>query len=491
MLSILAAIERVAIQQPQKTAYQTHNASLTYGELWHYSDCIADYIMAHHLQRQQPIVVYGHMSPLQIAAFLGAVKAGHPYVPVDSSTPSERLQLILEASKACLVFTTEPLQMLTNIPVVAVSEVLDSSSLQDSPASTSWVQQEDIHYIIYTSGSTGQPKGVQITANNLAHFVTWMQENFPILESGVFLNQAPYSFDLSVMDLYPALVGGHTLYAITQQEIANPRALFDSLALSNTRVWTSTPSFAKMCLMNKEWEQRLMPALDTFLFCGEVLPIPVIKELMQRFPQATIYNLYGPTETTVAVSYVKVTEALIEQFEQLPIAPISEPNVSLLDDGEIVISGPTVSAGYLGAPELTAKAFPTVTGHRIYQTGDMGYEQDGYLFFLGRKDFQVKLHGYRLEIEEIEKQISNLPPVSSCVVVPVHKDNEIVSLTAHIVLREPLADSAFKMTKQLKTLLSEYLPAYMIPRTFKYMDALPLNLNGKVDRKGLAVMETV
>lgn len=447
--------------------------------------------MAHHLQRQQPIVVYGHMSPLQIAAFLGAVKAGHPYVPVDSSTPSERLQLILEASKACLVFTTEPLQMLTNIPVVAVSEVLDSSSLQDSPAATSWVQQEDIHYIIYTSGSTGQPKGVQITANNLAHFVTWMQDNFPIQESGVFLNQAPYSFDLSVMDLYPALVGGHTLYAITQQEIANPRALFDSLALSNTRVWTSTPSFAKMCLMNKEWEQRLMPALDTFLFCGEVLPIPVIKELMQRFPQATIYNLYGPTETTVAVSYVKVTEALIEQFEQLPIAPISEGNVSLLDDGEIVISGPTVSAGYLGAPELTAKAFPTIAGHRIYQTGDMGYEQDGYLFFLGRKDFQVKLHGYRLEIEEIEKQISNLPPVSSCVVVPVHKDNEIVSLNAHIVLREPLADSAFKMTKQLKTLLSEYLPAYMIPRTFKYMDALPLNPNGKVDRKGLAVMETV
>lgn len=234
-----------------------------------------------------------------------------------------------------------------------------------------------------------------------------------------------------------------------------------------------------------------MPTLDTFLFCGEVLPVPVIKELMQRFPQATIYNLYGPTETTVAVSYVKVTKALIEQFEQLPIAPISEPNVSLLDDGEIVISGPTVSAGYLGAPELTAKAFPTVAGHRIYQTGDMGYEQDGYLFFLGRKDFQVKLHGYRLEIEEIEKQISNLPPVSSCVVVPVYKDKEIVSLNAHIVLREPLADSAFKMTKQLKTLLSEYLPAYMIPRTFKYMDALPLNPNGKVDRKGLAVMETV
>ncbi|MGG2072449.1 D-alanine--poly(phosphoribitol) ligase subunit DltA [Lysinibacillus irui] len=491
MLSILAAIKRVAIQQPQKTAYQTHNASLTYGELWHLSDCVADYISKLHLQRQQPIVVYGHMSPLQIVAFLGAVKAGHPYVPVDSSTPSERIQLILEASGAGLLCTTEPLHMLTNIPVAAVSDILENSSSEVSLPSTAWVKNEEIYYIIYTSGSTGQPKGVQITATNLAHFVSWMQEHFPLQQDGVFLNQAPFSFDLSVMDLYPALVGGHTLYAITQQEIANPRALFDSLASSNTRVWTSTPSFVKMCLMNKEWNQQLMPALDTFLFCGEVLPIAVSKELMERFPQATIYNLYGPTETTVAVSYVKVTEELIARFEQLPIAPLTETNISLLEDGEIAISGPTVSAGYLGAPELTAKVFPTVAGNRIYRTGDVGYERDGYVFFSGRKDFQVKLHGYRLEIEEIEKQISNLPPVSSCVVVPVYKEKEITALNAHLVLREPLKDSAFKMTKQLKALLSEYLPAYMIPKTFKYMDALPLNANGKVDRKGLAVMETV
>ncbi|KUF32492.1 MULTISPECIES: D-alanine--poly(phosphoribitol) ligase subunit DltA [Lysinibacillus] len=491
MLSILAAIERVALQQPQKTAYQTHHASLTYGELWHLSDNVADYLMKLNLRRQQPIVVYGHMSPLQIVAFLGAVKAGHSYVPVDSSTPIERLQLILEASGAGLLLITEPLHMLTNIPVMAVSDILASSSKDVTLSSATWVQNEEIHYIIYTSGSTGQPKGVQITASNLAHFVSWMHENFPLQDDGVFLNQAPYSFDLSVMDLYPALVGGHTLYAITQQEIANPKALFDSLATSNTRVWTSTPSFAKMCLMNKEWNQQLIPTLDTFLFCGEVLPIAVCKELMSRFPQATIYNLYGPTETTVAVSYVEVSKALVERFEQLPIAPITEPNVALLEDGEIVISGPTVSAGYLGAPDLTAKVFSTVAEQRIYLTGDLGYEQDGYLFFSGRKDFQVKLHGYRLEIEEIEKQISNLPPVSSCVVVPIYKEKEIISLSAHVVLREPLTDSPFKMTKQLKTLLSEYLPAYMVPKTFKYMDALPLNPNGKVDRKGLAVMETV
>ncbi|MFB7159958.1 D-alanine--poly(phosphoribitol) ligase subunit DltA [Lysinibacillus sp. NPDC056232] len=490
MLSTLAAIQKVAQQHPHRTAYQTDSESLTFGELWHLSDCVAQYLMALDLKRQQPIVVYGHMSPLQIVAFLGAVKAGHPYVPVDSSTPSERLQIIIEASQACLLLKTETLSSNLAVPVVEVSDlVAQTTSISTEPST--WVKDQEIYYIIYTSGSTGKPKGVQITADNLAHFVAWMHEHFPLQESGVFLNQAPYSFDLSVMDLYPALVSGQTLYAITQAQIANPKALFESLASSNVRVWTSTPSFAKMCLMNKEWHQELMPALDTFLFCGEVLPVSVATELMQRFPQASIFNLYGPTETTVAVSYVEVTKELLEQFDQLPIAPLSEPNLSLLEDSEIIISGPTVSAGYLGAPDLTLKAFPTIGDQRIYKTGDVGYEKDGYLFFSGRKDFQVKLHGYRLEIEEIEKQMGNLPPVSGCVVIPVSKDDEIVSLSAYIVLREPLTDSAFKMTKQLKALLSEYLPSYMIPKTFKYIDTLPLNTNGKVDRKGLAVMETV
>ncbi|QTD41871.1 D-alanine--poly(phosphoribitol) ligase subunit DltA [Sporosarcina sp. Te-1] len=490
MVSILAAIEQTACKYPEKTAYRVDDMALTYHELWHFSDSVAHSISKLGLQRQQPIIVYGHMSPFQIVAFLGAVKAGHPYIPVDASIPSERLQTIIKASEAELLLSTEPLHTKVHIPVISVDDLAAQPSSKPSLPST-WVRDEEIHYIIYTSGSTGKPKGVQITANNLANFVTWMQEHFPFQESSVFLNQAPYSFDLSVMDLYPALVGGHRLHAISQEQIANPKVLFDSLAASNTSIWTSTPSFAKMCLMNKEWNQELMPALTAFLFCGEVLPPSVAKEIMQRFPHATIYNLYGPTETTVAVSFVQVTEDLLAKFEQLPIAPLSNPNISLLEDGEIVISGPTVSAGYLNAPELTAKAFQLQDGKRMYKTGDLGYEEDGYLFFSGRKDYQVKLHGYRLEIEEIEKQIGNLPPVSDCVVIPIAKDDEIVSLSSYIVLHEPLTDSAFKMTKQLKESLSDYLPSYMIPKSFKYMETLPLNPNGKVDRNRLAAWGTV
>lgn len=490
MDSILAAIEQIACKHPERTAYRVDDMALTYHELWHFSDCVAHSIRKRGLQRQQPIIVYGHMSPFQIVSFLGAVKAGHPYIPVDKSIPPERLHNIIEASNTKLLLSTEPLHTKVCIPVIPVNDLIAQPSSETLEPS-SWVRDEEIHYIIYTSGSTGQPKGVQITADNLANFVIWMHEHFTFQESSVFLNQAPYSFDLSVMDLYPALVGGHTLHAISQEQIANPKTLFDSLAASKTSIWTSTPSFAKMCLMNKEWNQELMPALTTFLFCGEVLSPAVAKEIMQRFPHASIYNLYGPTETTVAVSFVQVTEELLAQFEQLPIAPISNQNISLWEDGEIVISGPTVSAGYLNAPELTAKSFQTQSDKRMYKTGDVGYEKDGFVFFSGRKDYQIKLHGYRLEIEEIEKQIGNLPLVNDCVVIPNEKDDEIVSLSSYIVLHEPLTDSAFKMTKQLKASLSDYLPSYMIPKSFKYMETLPLNPNGKIDRNRLAAWGTV
>lgn len=490
MLSILTAIQKAVLQNPTHPAYRVNNELLTFGKLWHLSDCVAQYLVTQEFTRQQPIVVYGHMSPLQLVAFLGAVKAGHPYIPIDSSTPSERLQLITQVSGACLLLTTEDIQTIVTIPVVAMTELLAQTKNATTQPAT-WVRDDEIYYIIYTSGSTGNPKGVQISASNLAYFVTWMEQHFPVKAEGVFLNQAPYSFDLSVMDLYPALVGGHTLYAITHEQIANPKYLFEQLAASGTRVWTSTPSFAKMCLMNKDWNQALMPKLNTFLFCGEVLPKSMVTELMLRFPQATIFNLYGPTETTVAVSFVEVTKEMLQCYEQLPIASITESNLSLGANGEIMISGPTVSAGYLGAPDLTQKAFPTVNGTRIYKTGDVGYEKDGYLFFAGRADFQVKLHGYRLELEEIEKKIENLALVSSCVVVPVKQGEEVVSLSAYIVLGEPLIGKAFQMTKHLKSLLADHLPTYMIPKKFIYIDHLPLNTNGKVNRKELAVLELV
>lgn len=497
-MNVLQQIANEAAASPEKIAYESEGIKLSYGELWQQSNHVAEVIRQMALPKESPIVVYGHMSPQQIIGFLGATKAGHPYIPLDTSLPIERILYIIEASKASLVIEIESQQevLATSTRKTTVDELLQTSSeLENAPET--WVKGDQVFYIIYTSGSTGNPKGVQISEGNLASFVSWIEEAC-MLSNGVYLNQAPYSFDLSVMDLYPALTKGRTVHAITKTQIENAASLFEELEKSSISVWTSTPSFVKICLMNPQWNEEQMPFIQTFLFCGEVLPINVATALQKRFPKAKIFNLYGPTETTVAVSAIEVTEELLNKFEALPIAKANSSLLKIVDEqlvqmpegekGEIMISGPSVSTkGYLFAAEQSAKVFKQCNEERIYQAGDVGYVQDGYVFYAGRSDFQIKLHGYRMEIEEIEKQIEALSEVSSCVIVPVKKEGEIVSLTACLALKEELEDKPFKMTKNLKMKLSNVLPNYMVPKKFVYMDALPLTVNGKLDRKRMAV----
>lgn len=495
-MNVLQQIASVAKEHPEKVAYRSAGQTVTYGELWEQSNALAHTIKKMNLPKNSPITVYGHMSPKQIIAFLGVVKAGHPYIPLDISIPLERISHIVEASKSSFMITTEQFDLEIAVQQQTANDlIVKGEGAQNDP--TTWVSEDEVFYIIYTSGSTGKPKGVQISESNLRHFVAWINEACS-LPNGVYLNQAPYSFDLSVMDLYPALTGGRELHAITKSQIENAGLLFEELHDSSINVWTSTPSFAKICLMNPEWNDEQMPDLQTFLFCGEVLPLQVAKELKQRFKKATIYNLYGPTETTVAVTAVEVTDDMIETYEQLPIAPVDTGILKIMNEqmeevtdgekGELVIFGSTVStSGYLYAEEQTNKVFKTHEGERIYKAGDLGYIQDGHIFYAGRSDFQIKLHGYRMEIEEIEKQIEALDEVGACVVLPVKSGEEVTALTACVALHNEMTEKPFKVTKNLKEKLLKAIPNYMVPKKFVYLDSLPLNMNGKVDRKRLAV----
>lgn len=496
-MNMLYKIKDYALTNPEATAFISPNKKITYKELWEQSERIAKYILTQNLPKGSPVLVYGHMEPEMAVSFLGCVKSGHPYIPVDTSIPLERIERISKSSKAELLINVSsvPLDLKESSINYFTSVEMEALPTDEGEVDPSqWVNGDENYYIIYTSGSTGNPKGVQISAANLQSFVDWMVEDFPINGQLCFLNQAPFSFDLSVMDLYPALATGGTLFAITKDMIAKPKLLFEALKKSNVQVWTSTPSFVQMCLMDPSFSEELLPELSVFLFCGEILPVTIARQLKERFPKAKIFNTYGPTEATVAITFVEITEEILQQYPNLPVGKAKRDTQVLLlneegeevpagEKGEIIIVGPSVSKGYLGQKEQTEKAFFQQDGVMAYRTGDAGYMENEMLFYKGRMDFQIKLHGYRMELEEIEHHIAESQYVKTAVVIPVYKDDKIEYLTAAIVPAEHSFEKEYQLTSAIKKELGDKLPAYMIPRKFTYQQELPMTPNGKIDRK--------
>ena len=482
-MTLIERIDHWALVAPEATAHISDGRTLTYGELRRHSDALACYPTERLGKDGRPIAVLGHREPEMLIAFLGAVKSGRPYVPLDTAFPQQRIDKILETSRAALVLTPK--------------DILQFSALQvRGPARG--VQGDEPFYILFTSGSTGEPKGVIITLACLEHFITWMLAEQRFTQLGeVFLNQAPFSFDLSVMDLYCSLATGGTLFSISRDRIANPKELYRALASSGVTTWVSTPSFAQMCLVEEKFGEAMLPRVRRFLFCGETLPPQTAAQLLKRFPKAEVWNMYGPTEATVATTSMRVDAAILERYSPLPVGHAMPGTEILLvnrnrevvppdERGGIIIAGPNVSPGYLARPDLTADAFFQHRGQRAYRTGDFGRFRNGLLFFEGRMDEQIKLSGYRIELGDVEANLRALATVRDAVVLPVIKDGAAQSLAAFVVLAVRDDASHFNLSQRLRKQLSERLPAYMLPRKFAFFDTFPMTANGKVDRASLA-----
>ncbi|RYD81597.1 MAG: D-alanine--poly(phosphoribitol) ligase subunit 1 [Verrucomicrobiaceae bacterium] len=488
-MHIIDRIDQWANRAPDRIAHRSGERSLTYAELTARSNALAVALQARLGDSRAPIAVCGHKEPEMLIAFLAAVKSGHPYVPIDSSIPAQRVERIVANAGAALVLTP-----------AEVAELSQGAADETAIAQLRRVGEPDPFYILFTSGSTGEPKGVVITTANLAAFVDWLTSEHSFAEAGeVFLNQAPFSFDLSVMDLYGSLTTGGTLFSLTKEHVANLKLLYVAFASSGVTTWVSTPSFAQMCLIERTFAQPMLPDLRRFLFCGETLAPETASQLIERFPQAEVWNTYGPTEATVATTSIRITREVLAQHSPLPVGhamPGTEvfirgedgQRVAEGDRGEIIIAGPNVSPGYLGRADLTEKAFFTHNGVRAYRTGDWGRERSALIFFEGRMDGQIKLNGYRIELGDLEANLRALPEIADAVVLPVQRGERIDALAAFVVLAGERNGSDFEVSAKLKSRLGERLPAYMIPRKFKFLDAFPMTTNGKADRRKLTEM---
>ena len=493
-MQLFANLARCAREWPDRPAHVGVNAlgereTLTYGDLLARAGRLAAHLRSELPADHAPVIVLGHKEPEMLVGFLGVVGSGHPYIPLDDSLPAARVEAVVASSGARLTLTPKSIA-----GICAAASAAGAAHLLPPEA-------DDPFYIIFTSGSTGQPKGVQITAGCLQAFLDWLcgEQQFRA-GAETFLNQAPFSFDLSVMDLYGSLITGGTLYSITRDEIASFKALFQALFHSQVTVWVSTPSFAQVCLLEKTFAAGRLPDLRTFLFCGETLHPGTARQLLDRFPDATVWNTYGPTEATVAATSVRIDPPRLERAGPLPVGYPMPAGVIEIHDaqgqpqpagerGEIIIAGPNVSTGYIGRPDLTAAAFFTLHGQRAYRTGDIGYfDEQGLLHFQGRRDGQIKLHGYRIELADIESNLLALPGVREAVVLPIERGGVPQWLEAYVTRTAgvpPLGEEA-AVARSLRQELMGKVPGYMLPRSIHFVDAFPLTPNGKVDRRKLA-----
>jgi len=285
------------------------------------------------------------------------------------------------------------------------------------------------------------------------------------------LNQASFNFDLSVMDIYYGLCNGHTIVALTKDDQTDYRKMFSIISEYKINMLVLTPTFLRLCLLEPKFNGYDYPDIKIIYSCGEGLPKTLAAKLFKRFPQIKLINAYGPTEATSAVSAVLITEEMLK-FKSLPIGKIGATACDIKIVNETVnLQGKSVFAGYLDDSNNTDKS---------YDTKDLGYIENGYLFWSGRQDTQVKYKGYRINLTQVEETIKLITGVEDCVVITKSSSEIVQYLQAFVIINDPT------LTKEyIKIQLLKCLPNYMIPKIISIIDDLPKSQNYKLDRKKL------
>ena len=470
-MRILSKLRAWAETVPDRTAYIGAGRCLRYGELWEKAARLA---AALERLEAPSVLLWGEKEPEMLVGMIGCLLAGKAYVPISARTPPERLGQMLRS-----LGPSAALSAGTACPIpgsLSIQELLSESPPEGLPLEP----ETGTAYIIFTSGSTGVPKGVPISRRNLDHFADWICANraLTLPAPARVLNQASFSFDLSTADLYYSLCGGHTLCGMDPELPADPEALLAFLGDQGIQLMVCTPTFLKLCLTDRSFSRESLPALKAVYSCGEVLENAAAEKLLRRFPGLRLINAYGPTEATSAVCAVEITPELAASPEPLPVGVQEDAACEIwIDQGEIVLKGESVFSGYLDG---SAGGYFTETGTPCFRTGDLGTIKNGLLYCHGRGDRQIKWKGYRIELDEIEQTLLSLDGVENCAVIAKKSSAGIVRLVKAFVVPESETS-----VDQLRSRLSEKLPDYMIPRSFKFLSELPVTPNGKTDRRKL------
>lgn len=481
----------------ERTVFSDSTGSVTYSELDRLSDALGSSVLRYVENRNSPVVVFIDRDIKSLIAFLGIVKSGNFYVPIDRQLPVGRISLIFETlrPKAAIV-SEKDLKILDQIDLrcaaISYEDGIAADPDQGALASRrAMAIDTDPLYAIFTSGSTGVPKGVLVSHRSVIDLIENFAEVFGFDESCVFGNQAPFDFDVSVKDIYSTLKCGGRMHVIPKIFFSFPAKLITCLNEQNinTIIWAT--SALRIIENLNAFEKALPECLRTVMFSGEVMPNKVLNYWRGKLPKVTYVNLYGPTEITCNCLYYRVDRPYLDT-DALPIGiPFRNTDILLLDGdrlvtepetiGEICVRGTSLALGYYRNPEKTAAAFcqnpcNDCYPELIYRTGDLGKRgEDGLYYFLSRRDHQIKHMGHRIELGEIEVIINALDFIDAgCCIYDEKKEKIVLFYQSAAACERAIMKGAGKS-----------LPKYMLPNRFVHMEKLPMTKNGKIDRVAL------
>jgi amino acid adenylation domain-containing protein len=506
-----------AARVPHRAALEVKGRGITYGELDEQARCIAASIQAHDDGASELTAVFGSRSVVTFAGVLGALMAGHGYVPLNPAFPPARTRQMLVRA-GCRTLVADPacdLDALLREPIphaftVVLPDAPSVSSLRERWPQHRFVGAADLAtastwrppaaagdspaYLLFTSGSTGQPKGVLVTHANVRAFVDFMVERYEVTSSDRFSQMFDLTFDLSAFDMFVCWERGACLCCPSRKEAINPSSFIRNSGLT---VWFSVPSTAVFMKRLGGLSDGRFSSLRLSLFCGEPLPETIAQAWAAAAPNAVIENLYGPTELTIACTMYRWQTGRSEAECELGVVPIGHPypgmKTLVMDEGlrevapgevgELLMTGPQMSKGYWQDPDRTAAAFLIPPGCRdvYYRTGDRVRRPigDAPLTHLGRMDGQVKILGHRVELGEIEALVRRFTGFDG-VVAAAWPPSPGGYAGVEVFVEGDAADG-----EAIRAQLATELPAYMVPRRIHLRERLPRNANNKFDRAAM------
>ena len=494
----------VAKKNALKPAILFKNKSVTFKQLDNLSNKLASWVIKSKIPQYSVVCLTSEKSLFNFAMIVALIKLGVTYTIIDQKSPIKRIKKILNIIRPSAVITNRSNERFfknkkiniffeEDIKRFSKKEINLDKYIQNVPSST-------LSYLMFTSGSTGFPKGVSISHSNLIYFSEWCKNEFDISAKDRVTNLNPLFFDNSVFDIYGGLFNGASIVPVSRVDTVNPSNTVKILKKKRATTWFSVPSlityYQKFFLMNK----KNLPSIKKIIFGGEGFPKKNLKKLFVSFSKkVSLFNVYGPTECTCICSSYKISQKDFTTSEMQRYAPfgtnlarnfkylILGNNNKLINKkgmvGELFIGGDLVGPGYYNQPRETLNKFiqcPLHSSYRdiYYKSGDLVYKdlKNNKIYFSSRKDNQIKFHGYRIELDEIENNLSLIKGIKECAVT-FGKKNSTEQITAWVV-------SNLGVERILKS-LSDSMPAYMLPKNIIKLKNLPKNSNGKIDRMSL------